>query len=340
MKDMKNPGRGYIFEIQRMSTEDGPGIRTTVFFKECPLRCAWCHNPESISKKPSIQWFSVKCIGCETCIIACPEKALTKDGGGIHIDRERCTACGICVEECPGSALRKLGKYWTLDDLIAEVKKDHTYYKQSGGGITASGGEAALQAEFIEVFFKRCKELGFHTALDLCGILPRKRYELVLPYTDLLLYDIKEIDPQKHEKFTGVSNKRILENLIWIMNTALEANPETKIWIRTPLIPNHTATEENIRGIGSFIVEKLENRVERWDLLAYNNLAREKYERMDLSYLCKELELLTREEMEDFVKIAKSTGVKNIQWSGLIKVEKQDIEADTAEEKIRQSNIC
>jgi pyruvate formate lyase activating enzyme len=321
-----------------MSTEDGPGIRTTVFFKECPLRCVWCHNPESLFKQPSIQWFGVKCIGCDSCISICPEDAVTRIEKGINIDREKCNACAKCVEECPGSAMRKLGEYWTLDDLVKEVAKDRAYYMQSDGGITASGGEAAMQTEFIAAFFKRCKEQDIHTALDTCAVLPRNRYEPLYPYTDLFLCDIKEIDSTKHKEFTGVPNERILENITWFVETVTRINPEAKIWIRTPLIPNYTAKEENIKGIGRFIVEKLGNKVERWDLLAYNNLARDKYDRMDLSYPCKGLKLLTKAEMEHFFKVAKTTGVKNIHWSGLTRVEDQNTEIDTTEMSIKQSN--
>ncbi|MHA1972468.1 MAG: glycyl-radical enzyme activating protein [Candidatus Hodarchaeales archaeon] len=304
--------------MQKMSTEDGPGIRTTVFFKECPLRCAWCHNPESFSSKPSIQWFTTKCIGCKTCIEICPNNALSFDEEGLNINRDICQACGSCVDACPTIALRKLGEYWSIDELVEEVAKDLSYYIKSGGGVTASGGEAAIQSEFVTEFFKRCKELGFHTALDTCGILPKKRYLPLLRYTDLILYDIKEIDPEKHRKFTGVSNERILQNIKWLIEKTLEF-PSLKIWIRTPIIPKYTGTEDNIRRIGEFIVNELHNKIERWDLLAYNNLAKDKYERMDLSYLCEGLELYTKEEMEEFYRIAQSTGANNVQWSGLTK---------------------
>ncbi|MBD3350615.1 MAG: glycyl-radical enzyme activating protein [Candidatus Lokiarchaeota archaeon] len=321
-----NEKKGLIFEIEKMSTEDGPGIRTTVFFKMCPLRCRWCHNPESLFRKPTIMWYAAKCIGCKTCLEVCPEDALTMDAEGIHINREKCIACGKCVDECPGTALRKLGQWWTLDDLIEEVAKDRTYYTKSGGGITASGGAAAVQSEFVTEFLKRCKHEGFHTALDICGILPKTKYEPMLPYVDLYLYDIKEIDPEKHKEFTGMSNEIILDNLVWLMNEVPQHNPNAKIWIRTPLIPGYTATKENILGIGKFIVEKLNNQVERWDLLAFNNLAKDKYQRMDMNWELKDANLFTKREMEDFLRIAQSTGVKNIRWSGLTKkIERKDV---------------
>jgi len=314
---MTEADSGYIFEIQKMSTEDGPGIRTTVFFKLCLLRCLWCHNPESIFKEPSIQWFKVKCIGCKTCIKVCPEHALKLDKNGLHINRSKCSCCGICTDECPATALRKLGAYRSLEDIFHEVEKDKVYYEKSNGGITVSGGEPTLQADFLLNFLKRCKDAGFHTALDTCGYASQEILEMLLPYVDLVLYDLKEIDSEKHREFTGVPNEKILENAIWLMEKLEKTGGE--MWIRTPLIPGFTATEENVRGIGEFIVEKLGNKVERWDLLSFNNLAKAKYERMDWDWICKDTELLTKAQMDHFLEIAKSTGVENVQWSGLTK---------------------
>ncbi|NVM52320.1 MAG: glycyl-radical enzyme activating protein [Candidatus Helarchaeota archaeon] len=314
---MTEADSGYIFQIQKMSTEDGPGIRTTVFFKLCPLRCVWCHNPESIFKEPSIQWFKAKCIGCKTCIEVCPQQAITLDRDGIHIDRAKCKCCGTCVEECPSTALKKLGEHQSLDTLFHEVEKDKVYYEKSNGGITVSGGEPTLQPEFILKFLIKCKDAGFHTALDTCGYASKQIFEKLLPYVDLVLYDLKEIDSDKHAEFTGVPNEKILDNAIWLAKKLDERGKA--IWIRTPLIPGFTATEENIRGIGKFIVEKLNNKIVRWDLLAFNSLAQAKYERMDWEWVCKDSELFTKEQMERFSEIAQSTGVKNVQWSGLTK---------------------
>lgn len=313
--------KALIFEIQKMSTEDGPGIRTTVFFKQCPLRCVWCHNPESIEKKPTIVWYKIKCIGCKSCIEVCNEKALRFDEKGLHIDREKCTACGKCVEECPSTALRKLGEWMDLEQLVNEVAKDRVYYLTSGGGITVSGGAPELQSEFVIQFLKRCREEGFHTALDACGAFSRAKYEEFLPYVDLYLYDIKEIDPVKHKKFTGASNEQILDNLKWLVEEVPKIKPKAEIWIRTPIIPGYTATDENIKGIGEFIVNELHNKIARWDLLSFNNLARDKYERMDLDWPLKHVNLLTKEEIEHFFDLAKSTGITNVQWSGLAKSE-------------------
>jgi len=309
--------KALIFEIQRMSTEDGPGIRTTVFFKQCPLTCIWCHNPESILKKPQLQWFKHKCIGCKTCVEICQNDVLSLEKDGLHVDRNKCDSCGNCAKECPSTALVMMGKLWNLDDLFYEINKDKVYYTTSKGGITVSGGEPTLQPDFLLEFLKMCKDNNISTALDTCGIASQKIYEKLLPLVDLVLFDIKEIDPQNHEKWTGVSNDKVLEVGMWLSAKLKEKNK--KMWIRTPIIPNFTATEKNIKGIGEFIVDKLNNFPERWDLLAFNNLCSAKYDRLGLDWILKNEPLITQEKMEELHEIAKLTGVKNVQWSGLTK---------------------
>ncbi|MFW9826316.1 MAG: glycyl-radical enzyme activating protein [Candidatus Thorarchaeota archaeon] len=307
-----------IFQIQKFSTEDGPGIRTTVFFKQCPLKCIWCHNPESILKKPQLEWFKHKCIGCKTCIASCKERALSFDENGLSIEREKCNECRICVEECPSTALNMLGEWWKLEDLFIEIKKDKIYYAKSNGGITVSGGEPTQQPEFLTKFLKKCKDNGISTALDTCGYSSRKIYEQILPFVDLVLLDIKLIDSNKHKEYTGVPNELILENAVWISQYLKKYGKE--MWIRTPIIPNYTAIDENIQKIGAFIVNKLENFPERWDLLSFNNLCVSKYERLDMNWVLKDEPLMTKEDMEHYIKIAEITGVKNPCWSGLTKM--------------------
>ncbi|MFW9876623.1 MAG: glycyl-radical enzyme activating protein [Candidatus Thorarchaeota archaeon] len=306
-----------IFQIQKFSTEDGPGIRTTVFFKHCPLRCIWCHNPESILKIPQLEWFKHKCIGCKTCLETCQNGVLSFDKNGLNIDRDKCTQCGECVIECPSTALNMLGKWWKLEDLFYEVEKDKVYYTESNGGITVSGGEPTQQADFVSDFLKKCKGNGISTAIDTCGYASKRIYELILPYVDLVLLDIKLINSDMHKEFTGVPNEVILENAIWISNY-LKGNGK-KLWIRTPIIPHYTAIDDNVKEIGDFIVDKLQNFPERWDLLSFNRLCSEKYSRLDKDWILKDEPLMTKEETEHFLKIAESTGVKNPRWSGLIR---------------------
>jgi pyruvate formate lyase activating enzyme len=319
---MVNSDQGFIFEIQKMSTEDGPGIRTTIFFKQCPLKCVWCHNPESILKEAQLEWLQHKCIGCKTCIEICKYNALCFNEHGLKIKRNDCTSCGECAEECPSTALHMYGEWWSVDDLFFEINKDKIYYTESKGGITISGGEPTVQKNFLLKFLKICKENDISTALDTCGYASRKIYEDILPFIDLVLFDIKEIDTKKHKKFTGVPNELILENAIWI-SKYIEKNKK-KMWIRTPIIPKYTATDRNIKGIGEYIVKDLENLPERWDLLAFNNLCATKYKRLDMEWQLEGFELMRKKEIEDFYYLAKSTGVKNVQWSGLTKREESN----------------
>ena len=319
---MSNSDSATIFQIQKFSTEDGPGIRTTVFFKQCPLKCVWCHNPESILKESQLEWFKHKCIGCKTCIETCSEEALIFLEEGLVIDREKCTGCGDCAEECPSGAINLLGEEWSINDLFYEIEKDKTYYIESKGGITISGGEPTSQPNFILNFLKKCKENDISTALDTCGYANPNIYEKLLPFIDLVLLDIKEIDSNKHKEYTGVWNEKILENAIWISQYLREKGK--KMWIRTPIIPKYTATKENIKGIGEFIVDKLSNFPERWDLLSFNRLCVDKYSRLGMDWVLKDESLMTKEEMETFLEVAKKTGVKNAKWSGLTRKEEND----------------
>ncbi|MDD5712655.1 MAG: glycyl-radical enzyme activating protein [Smithellaceae bacterium] len=321
-----------VLNIQRMSTEDGPGIRTTVFFKGCPLACLWCHNPESISLKPQIQWIETKCIGCKSCIASCPRKALKDTGEAIVIARESCDGCGICTEACPATAMELLGKNWELATLLREVEKDRAYFENSGGGITVSGGDPTVQTEFVASFLRGCKERGLHTALDTCGLCSRSSLEKLLPFADLVLYDIKEIDPDAHRQFTGHGNERILENLLYVAERMRAHGQPKELWIRTPIIPGATATEGNLLGIGNFLSSHLGKLVSRWELCSFNNLCRDKYRRLGRDWLFQERPLLTRAFMESMTAAAKASGVDPdiVHWTGATRVEQA---GDTAEEE-------
>ncbi len=320
--DEKTSLKGLVLEIQKLSTEDGPGIRTSIFLKGCPLKCDWCHNPESIPTKQGIQWFEIKCIGCKTCVEICPDNALKFDDKGLQIDREKCSICGKCVEECPSTALQIFGLKWSVADLLHEVEKDRVYYEKSGGGVTVSGGEPTMQTDFVVEFLKQCKEKGLMTAFDTCGYTSLKNLKRILPFVDLFLYDLKEIDSAKHNVFTGVPNETILQNCIWLAQKLREDGK--KLWIRTPIIPQYTATEENVRGIAKFIVNELKNKIERWDLLAFNNLATDKYQRMDIQWSLQDIPLLKKEDIESLYDVAIEEGAKNVQWSGLTQSESKD----------------
>jgi pyruvate formate lyase activating enzyme len=325
---MEELDQGFIFNVQRFSTEDGPGIRTTVFFKQCSLKCIWCHNPESILKEKQLEWFQHKCIGCNTCINTCDYQALSFNENGLLIDRDICISCGECSDECPSTALHMWGEYWNLNDLFSEIQKDKVYYTESEGGLTVSGGEPTVQSDFVVLLLKKCKENDIPTALDTCGHASRRTYEKLLPYVDLVLFDIKEINQEKHIEFTGIPNDLILENAVWITEYLKKNNKV--LWIRTPIIPKYTATEENIRGIGNFIKNELDNFPERWDLLAFNNLCSAKYDRLNLKWVLNEEKLMSKTEMAHFQKIAKIVGVKNPRWSGLVR------EPENSEDRIEK----
>jgi len=294
-----------ILNVQRLSTEDGPGIRTTVFFKGCPLRCDWCHNPESLSAQVQVHWLENRCIGCRTCLTACPRSALQENGAGLRINRELCEGCGACAEACPANALERLGRQVELDALVAELLKDRAYYQSSGGGVTASGGEPTLQAAFTAALFERLQAEGVHTALDTCGLCSRSVLQAVLPHTNLLLFDLKEMDPLRHRQFTGSSNAPVLENLRWASEVC--ACRGIELWVRTPLIPGATADENNLHAAGAFLAA-LPGAVTRWELCAFNNLCRDKYRRLDLPWKYADTPLLTQRELDGFAAAARASG--------------------------------
>jgi pyruvate formate lyase activating enzyme len=302
------PLTGLTFNVQRFSTEDGPGIRSTVFFKGCPLRCRWCHNPEGLRPSPDLVWYDVRCIGARECLKACPEGALELAAQGICIDRTRCTVCGTCVSACPTAALEVIGRSWTAEEMLQELQRDRAFYETSGGGVTFSGGEPMQQVGFLAELLPLCDGAGLHVALDTCGAVSWARYESILRWVDLVLLDIKLIDPERHRAATGVSNEGILENGRRLARAGMP------LWIRTPVIPGWTADRENIAAIGRFIRNELPT-VERWDLLAYTNLGRPKYRRLDLDYALAQAPLLARSVMEELAEAA-AESVPVARWSG------------------------
>ncbi len=300
---------GTILRIQRMSTEDGPGIRSTVFFKGCPLACVWCHNPESISPRLQIHWEKTRCIGCRSCIDVCTKGALVSAKTGIVIDRSACDSCDACVQACPSTAMEIYGEAWDLNDLVREVLKDKAYFQKSGGGVTLSGGEPTMQPLFAKELLSALKQGGIHTALDTCGQCAWDTLDALLPYTDLVLYDLKEIDADKHKEFTGVSNTRILGNLILLERSMKEHNLPGELWIRTPLIPGCTATPENLEDIGLFIKEHLGPSASRWELCTFNNLCIHKYEGLGIHWDFQKADLLSKDEADHLTRLARESGV-------------------------------
>jgi pyruvate formate lyase activating enzyme len=249
--------KAIIFDIQRNSFVDGPGIRTTVFFKGCNLKCAWCHNPESQSAKPQMMFYKDKCTGCGKCKSVCPH----------HL--EQCELCGKCTLYCPVDARKVCGKEHTVDEVLKEVLKDQAFYETSGGGVTFSGGECMLQIDFLAEILKKCKENGIHTAVDTAGHIPFESFEKILPYTDLFLYDVKMFDNENHKKYVGVGNDLILENLKKLFKAG------AKIWVRIPVIAEVNDSVEEMQKIKCFLDSC--GAPEKVDLLPYHAMGENKY---------------------------------------------------------------
>lgn len=294
--------QGLIFSIQRYSTEDGPGIRTTVFMKGCPLRCLWCHNPEGQMSHPEIVFNDTRCIGCKKCVDACPEGAITFGEDGPRTDRGKCRNCGKCAEVCPGGARELVGRYVSAEEAFAEVERDALFYRNSGGGVTVGGGEPAMQSGFLVDLLRKCREKGIHTALDTSGCVKWETMEKILEHVDLVLYDIKQIDPAKHADCAGVSNELILENARRICRKG------TPMIVRIPVIPGYTDADENIRGIAEF-VSTLDT-VDRIDLLPFHALGEPKYRKLDRHYEFRDTQPPTDEHMQHLKRLVESFGLQ------------------------------
>ena len=249
--------KAVIFDIERSSYVDGPGIRTTVFFKGCNLRCAWCHNPESQYPKPQMMFYKNKCTGCGKCKEKCPNAL------------EKCELCGKCTIYCPHDAREICGKEYTVDEVMREILKDKVFYENSDGGVTFSGGECMLQIDFLEEILKECKKSGIHTSVDTAGHVPFAYFERILRFTDLFLYDIKCFDSEKHKQYTGVGNELILENLKRLLAT------KKSVWIRIPIIPMVNDTEEELQKIKAFL-EACQS-PQKIELLPYHAMGEHKY---------------------------------------------------------------
>lgn len=261
---------GRMVEIKRFAVHDGPGIRTTLFLKGCSLACCWCHNPETISPDPEIGVLKKKCTGCQRCVAACPTGAhLFRDGTHV-LERNRCVACGKCVDACLPGALEYYGRDLSVEEAVDAVLEDNTFYTNSGGGCTLSGGEPLLQAEFCAEVCKRLRESGIHCAIDTAGAVPWKSFQTVLPHVDLFLYDLKHVDDQIHRECTGASNQRSLENLRRLSSHGVP------IELRMPLIPGINDADSHLRAAAEFL-RGLAN-VIGLRLLPYHALARSKYE--------------------------------------------------------------
>jgi len=295
---------GLILNIERFASHDGPGIRTLVFMKGCPLRCLWCSTPQSQGSVPEILHLKNQCAACGKCQTICPEQAISIAGPGkkMTIDRSLCNACGACLDICPNDALELAGKRITVDALLQEVEKDEPFYRRSAGGVTVGGGEPTLQHRFVGAFLKRCRERYIHTALESCMYTDPGHLESILPHLDLLLCDIKHMNDESHRNLTGVSNRRILENI------RLAASRCNTI-IRIPTVPGCNDTEENIKATALF-AKGLGGRVEAVELLPYHAFGRHLYEETDRTYRLPQVEVPTEQHMMHLKNVAESCGIR------------------------------
>ncbi|WP_028585886.1 glycyl-radical enzyme activating protein [Desulfogranum mediterraneum] len=268
--------RGTIFAIKRYALHDGPNIRTTVFLKGCPLACSWCHNPEGLAPQPHPLWSGDRCLGCHSCIRACPRQALQFQAGSIRRDPDQCDGCGECARICPARAHEMAGWQSTVEEVMAEVEKDRPFFDQSGGGVTFSGGEPLLQPRFLLALLEAAGEEEIHRVVDTSGYAPREVLARIAPHTDLFLFDLKHLDPAAHRRHTGVDNGGILENLHFL------ASHRYPLRIRVPLIPGINDDPDHIRRLGE-LVAALPG-VDAIDLLPYHHSATAKYRKLNIPY--------------------------------------------------------
>lgn len=299
-----------ITNIQKFSIHDGDGIRTSVFFKGCPLKCEWCHNPETQRYEREIQYDPDKCTGCGSCVRVCPSHAVVLEDGKPVTDRKACTLCGRCENFCPAGIREVVGKEYTVKELVRELMKDQIFYEDSGGGVTFSGGEVmTMDMDYILAAARELHRQDITLTIDTCGYVPYEKLESLLPYVDTFLYDVKVMDPEIHRKYIGTDNKLILENLVRL------AKDGARIYIRIPVIREVNGNEKNMKETIAFLKEH-DIHPPQINLLPYHDTGSGKYPKLDMEYKGTDLHAPDREEMEAFVRLFVEAGFANTKIGG------------------------
>ena len=303
-------GKPLVFNIQKFSTHDGDGVRTTIFFKGCPLKCRWCHNPESQRYEKELIFHHNKCVVCGKCVVKCPQQANSIVDGKLVFDRDKCTACGVCTDWCIKEAREIAGKEYTVDELVKEAKKDQIFYEQSGGGVTLSGGEVMAQnIDYIEQLCKRLHREGISVFIDTSGYTKYENLKRLIPFTDVFLYDIKAIDSEEHKDYIGVDNALILENLVKLSNDG------AGIYARLPIIGKVNATDEYINSVIRFL-EDNHVKVQQVNLLPYHDIGKGKYASLDRPYDEASMVKPDKELMEHFKTMFEEHGFTKVLIGG------------------------
>lgn len=299
-----------ITSIQKYSIHDGDGIRTTVFFKGCLLKCVWCHNPETQTYQKQVSYDRERCAGCLSCVEACPQKAIREEDHKVVTDPALCDRCGTCTDYCNLNLREIVGKEYTVDELVKELKKDEMFYEESGGGVTLSGGEVmTADMDFVEALVKKLRRIGITVTIDTCGQAPYENYERLLPYVDTFLYDIKTMDNELHQRYMGAGNELILSNLERLSEAG------ARIYIRIPVIKEVNGTDEAMKAITDYLTEK-KIHAAQVNLLPYHNTGSGKYEKIGRVYEGCGLHAPDSDEMNHFTELFKQAGFHNVKIGG------------------------